>query len=70
MYAFAEMLELTGQTWPSDAHRVVAEKVLIGNAHYHSLDALKDGARIIAGIAPEQIKTITAKQLSELGIWF
>jgi hypothetical protein len=68
MYAFPAMLELTEQEWPSEAHKVVAERVLIGNSRYHSLTDLKEGASIIAAIPEDKIKLVTAMDLYALGV--
>lgn len=68
MYAFPEMLKLTEQEWPSEAHKQVAETVLLCNKNYHSLTDLKDGARIIAEIPEATIKTVTAMDLYGMGI--
>jgi hypothetical protein len=68
MYAFPSMLELTGQEWPSDAHKKVAETALLCNGRYHNLTDLKEGARIIAEIPDDKIKLVTAMDLYALGI--
>ena len=68
MYAFPEMLEMTGQKWPSKAHQKVAETVLICNRQYHTMTALMEGARIIAEIPKDKIKKVTAGDLYALGI--
>ena len=68
MYAFPSMLELTGQKWPTDAHQKVAETILLCNGRYHSMTDLMEGARIIADIPEDKIKTVTAMDLYALGI--
>lgn len=70
MYVFPEMLEMTKQEWPSDAHRTVAEKVLLCNSRYFTLSGLMEGAEIIAAIPEEMIKLATAADLAALGIVF
>jgi len=68
MYAFPEMLEMTKQEWPSEAHKKVAETILIGNSRYYSMTELMEGARIIAEIPDDKIKLVTAGDLNALGI--
>jgi hypothetical protein len=68
MYLFPEMLEMTEVKWPSDAHRNVAEKVLLGNCRYDRLSELTSAARIIASIPADKIKKVTGADLARLGI--
>lgn len=68
MYLFPEMLEMTEVKWPTDAHRNVAEKVLLGNGRYDRLCDLTNAARIIANIPTDKIKTVTGVDLARLGI--
>jgi homoaconitase/3-isopropylmalate dehydratase large subunit len=62
------MLDTTEVKWPSDAHRIVAEKVLLGNCRYDRLSDLTTAARIIASIPEDKIKLITGAELAHLGI--
>lgn len=68
MYAFPEMLEMTKQVWPSDAHKQVAENILLCNSNYHSMTALMEGARTIAEIPEDKIKLVTMMDMYALGI--
>lgn len=68
MYLFPEMLEMTEVKWPTDAHRDVAEKVLLGNGRYDRLCDLTNAARIIANIPADKIKKVTGADLARLGI--
>jgi len=68
MYAFPEMLEMTGQAWPTKAHEKVAKTILIGNSRYFTMTDLKEGAQIIAEIPVNKIKKVTAGDLYALGI--
>jgi hypothetical protein len=68
MYAFSEMLKGTGQVWPTEAHKTVAEAVLIGNGRYFTMSDLKNGAEIIASIPEDRIKLVTAADLSAMGV--
>ena len=68
MYAFPEMLEMTKQEWPTEAHKIVAELVLIGNSRYYTLTELMEGAAIIAAIPNDRIKLVTASDLAALGV--
>jgi hypothetical protein len=68
MYLFPDMLNLTEVKWPTDAHRDVAEKALIGNGRYDRLCDLTTAANIIAGIPEDQIKHVTGVDLARLGI--
>jgi hypothetical protein len=68
MYAFPQMLDMTKQEWPSPDHKIVAEKILIGNGRYSTLTDLIEGAAIIAAIPQDQIRKVTACDLQRLGI--
>jgi hypothetical protein len=68
MYLFPDMLNLTEVKWPTDAHRNVAEKALLGNCRYNSLCDLTTAANIIASIPEDQIKLVTGVDLARLGI--
>lgn len=68
MYAFPEMLDMTKQEWPTDDHKIVAEKILIGNGSYATLTDLMDGAAIIAAIPADKIRKVTVADLYTLGI--
>jgi hypothetical protein len=70
MYIFPKMLEWTGQEWPSKIHKMVAEKVLLSNPRYNTLEYLKGGAAIIASIPRGEIKTVTREDLFMKGIMF
>ena len=68
MYLFPDMLNLTEVKWPTDAHRDVAEKALLGNCRYDRLSDLTNAARIIADIPADKIKQVTGADLVRLGI--
>jgi hypothetical protein len=68
MYAFPEMLDMTKVKFPSSAHRVVAEHILIGNGRYNTMSALTEAARIISKIPKTKIKLLTAKDLHSMGV--
>ena len=68
MYAFPEMLKMTKVEFPTGAHKIVAENILIGNGRYFTLDTLTEGAKIIADIPEDRIKLVTAGELYDLGI--
>ena len=68
MYLLPDMLNLTEVKWPTDAHRDVAEKALLGNRNYSRLSDLTEATRIISHIPADKIKTVTAVDLMRLGI--
>jgi hypothetical protein len=68
MYLFPDMLDTTEVTWPTDAHRIVAELALLGNCRYNSLADLTTAANIIADIPEDKIKLVTGVDLARLGI--
>jgi len=70
MYCFPEMLELglKGKPWKSDAHRVVAEKLLLANPRINTLQLMIDNLAIIQSLSEEKVKRITLCDALYLGI--
>jgi len=68
MYVFPNMLKVTKQKWPTEAHQKVAESVLLCNPRYHTMTDLMEGARIIADIPNDQITKVTVVDLWKLGV--
>ena len=70
MYGFEEMIEMglrEGETWKSDAHRVVAVNMLILNPRITTRDLLMEGVSVINQIPDDQIRKVTVNDLVELG---
>ena len=68
MYAFPNMLVLglkDEQDFPSEAHRIVAEHVAIGNPMVHDRDTLMGVVQAVISVPAERIEEVTYKQLVE-----
>lgn len=70
MYVFPSMLDMTKVKFPTETHRVVAEKVLLCNPRYFTMTAFTEGAQIIANVPKDRIKKVTVHDLFDLGIMF
>lgn len=73
MYIFPEFLEAAlrngNMTWASEKHKTLAEKILLCNPRYVSMDALVDGVRIVNSISFDKLETITVKEVIDLGLY-
>jgi len=70
MYAFPSMLELADQKWKSEAHRKVAEALLIGNFRIETRSQLIEFGSAINGLTEDEVKTLTVEGAVMLGIPF
>lgn len=71
MYMIPDMIDMglkTGQTWPSKAHRQVAQNLFLCNPLIMCRDALNDGVQKVIAIPKHRIKTITLAELPEFGL--
>ncbi len=71
MYLLEEMIDLglkPRQKWPTDAHRVVAVNLAIGNPLIRNRDALTGIVQKVREIPKSKIKTITMAGLTEYGL--
>jgi hypothetical protein len=73
MYIFPDMIDMSFSDkekieWPSKAHKVVAENVLLCNSLITDRDTLINCGRIIRKIPKSKIKIVTLLDLVKLGI--
>lgn len=70
MYLIENMIDMglpDGASWPTEFHRVVAQKVLLANPEINTRDKLNNGVVNILNIPEDKIKTITIDDLSKYG---
>jgi hypothetical protein len=71
MYLMESMIDMglkEGQEWPSDAHRVVASRLALGNRLVHTRDALNDVVQKVIAIPADKIETVTIADLPAYGL--
>lgn len=62
MYIFPDMIDMglkDGQSWPSDAHRVVASRLGLSNSRVTTRDALTELCQAVIAIPQDRIETVT-----------
>lgn len=70
MYCLKEMIDMglpKGKTWPSDLHKRLSIKLLIGNPNIKDMDTLQESIKIIFKIPEEEISSLTYEKLTEYG---
>ena len=68
MYLIDSMVDMgleNGQEWSTDAHRIVAQIVLIGNPFVKGLGDLRDAVAAINSVPDDQIKLVTPEGLRD-----
>lgn len=70
MYAFPEMLSLCNQKWKSESHRLVAEKLLIGNSRVVTRNQLIELSGLINRLSKKEVEALTIEGAIKLGIPF
>ena len=71
MYAIPDMIDMglkDGQTWPSDAHRLVAQRLGLCNPLVKTRDALNDVVQKVITIPADKIKVVTIADLPDYGL--
>lgn len=68
MYIFPKMLEMTNVTFKSEAHRKVAENILLCNPLVTTMNSLTDGCEKINKIPKTKIKEVTLADLPKYGL--
>lgn len=70
MYLLPDMIDLgleVGEVFPTEAHRIVAQNLFIGNSDINTRDELADGVSRVLKIPNDRIETITPQELTEFG---
>ena len=70
MYIYEDMVDMglpNGVSWPTEAHRIVAQNILLNNSQIDDLDKLKQGVINVLNIPTTKIKTIKMEELSKYG---
>lgn len=75
MYIVPEFIDMgltEGRTWPTPAHRKVAQVLFLGNPNINKLDQLiaSVSSLINANLTEEELGTITLSDLSDRGVIF
>ena len=68
MYICPEMIDMgleEGSEWPSDAHRVVAQTLGIGNPNIVDWGTLRTICQSVVKVPQERIKKVTYEQLKD-----
>lgn len=71
MYAFPEMIDMglhPNQTWPTPAHKVVAQAIAIANPNVKTRDTMIEIVQMILTIPEDKIQSMTYPQLVEAGM--
>jgi hypothetical protein len=71
MYVFDDMIDMgliEGKSWPSPAHRKVAQNVLLRNPMVTSRTLLQEYVDIICNLTEEAINEVTVNDLRSLDI--
>lgn len=63
MYAFPEMIELTGREFPTPAHKQVAQRIAICNPNVFQADVLAAVVDAINAVPNKRIKGVTYDEL-------
>lgn len=66
MYLLPDMVDMglgDGQKWPTKAHRVVAQNLLLGNPLIRCRDQLNEGVQKVIAIPASRIETLTVADL-------
>jgi len=70
MYLVDNMVDMglpDGITWPTEWHRLAAQRILLANPEINTRDKLNNGVVNILNIPEDKIKTIKIDDLSQYG---